>query len=188
MIILASTSPRRRELLAQLTDSFRIESPDIDETPQHNESPQQLCKRLALCKAETVRARVDARDIVIAGDTLVACGDELFGKPDDRAHAAQMLRALSGKSHSVHSALAVISATASIVHNDETRITFAALTEPQIARYCATDEPLDKAGGYAIQGGGAAFITRIDGDYSAAIGLSLTAARRLLIEAGWSGE
>jgi len=192
-LILASASPRRRELLAQLGVSCRVVAADIDETPQKAELPRSYVERLALAKAHTVWARevdtqaaalADTACPVLAADTCVVCNDTLLGKPDDREDAVQMLLQLSGKTHFVLTGAAIVVAgkAASIVC--KTEVHFADVDRDLAERYWETGEPVDKAGGYAIQGLGASFITGLNGSYSNVVGLPLFETSRLLQNAG----
>lgn len=199
MLILASESPRRRMLLAQLGVAFRVEVAAVDERRLAGESPAEMSVRLALLKARSVAARLGVdgdsgggRDTgaigdaeataVLAGDTVVAIGDESLGKPADRAHAVAMLRRLSGATHTVYSAVALVAGRRAAHRLSATAVTFAGLDARDIERYCDTDEPYDKAGGYGIQGPAGAFVTRIDGSYSGVVGLPLWETRALLRE------
>ena len=215
MLILASESPRRRMLLAQLGVAFRVEVAAVDERRLAGESPAEMSVRLALLKARSVAARLgvdgdsgggrdtgrdtgrdSGRDTpgnpgaigdaeataVLAGDTVVAIGDESLGKPADRAHAVAMLRRLSGATHTVYSAVALLAGRRAAHRLSATAVTFAGLDARDIERYCDTDEPYDKAGGYGIQGPAGAFVTRIDGSYSGVVGLPLWETRALLRE------
>lgn len=193
MLILASASKRRRDLLTQLGATFRVQAADVDERARPGENPQQLTVRLAKLKARSVLARNNSRDgddmksgalVVLAGDTVVALNDEVFGKPRDRAHAAEMLARLSGRTHQVFSAVAV--AVASDAHQAHrlsvTEVTFCDLSAQQIKRYCAHAQVLDKAGGYGIQGSAGAFVVHIRGSYSGVVGLPLWETQQLLQE------
>lgn len=169
-ILLASASPRRRDLLLAAGLVFDIYAPDVDETPLRGESPARMVKRLARIKAETaLQRRPDAR-IVIAADTTVAIAGRSLGKPRNAAEAQRMLRELSGKTHFVHTGFCVAAARvkSAVV---TTRVTFRTLSRADIARYVASGECFDKAGAYAIQGVGAALIARVQGSYTNVIGL-----------------
>ena len=171
-LILASSSPRRRELLGLLGLSPEVIPADIDESWTPGEAPIPHAERLARTKAGVIAAR--RPDVaVIAADTIVVIDGEILGKPADAADAAAMLRRLSGREHVVHTAIAVAyrNDTASAV--ESTRVWFRPLSDDAIAAYVATGEPMDKAGAYGIQGYGAVIVERIDGDYFTVMGLGL---------------
>jgi septum formation protein len=182
-ITLASASPRRRALLERAGLEVRIAPPEIDETPHPGEAPAALVERLAREKAAAVDASPDA--IVVAGDTIVLHGDEILGKPRDAEDAARMLTLLSGSSHEVLSGWCVRRGETLRSGVVVTRIRFRTLDLAEIERSVASGEPLDKAGAYAIQGGGAAFVESIDGDRDSVVGLPLGAVlpeiRRLAV-------
>ena len=182
MFVLASGSPRRRELLTQLGLTFDVEVADIDETPQIAEDPLAYVKRLAEHKAAAVFARHSNRQrlIVLGADTTVVCDGAILGKPLDEADAARMLRLLSGKTHRVITGVALITAAARQVEAEETEVTVLPLTDKQITDYIATGEPMGKAGAYAIQGRAAKFIPRIAGCYFNVVGLPLARVTAML--------
>lgn len=185
MLILASTSPRRREMLALLGLQFQIESVDVDESRHAGESPHDMSVRLALFKAQTVFDYISARGAgnpVLAGDTVVAIGSEVFGKPRDREHAITILRRLSGDTHTVFSAVALVAGGHRTSCISTTKVTFDRIDQQQIERYCNTAEPFDKAGAYGIQGVAGAFVKHISGSYSGVVGLPLWETRQLLRE------
>ena len=186
MIYLASRSPRRRELLGQLGVSFRILDVETDESVLPGESCDVLVRRLAMAKAEAGDALldVDERAPVLGADTIVLLGDAMLGKPHDEARAREMLMSLSGRSHSVLTAVALVAEGVTRTRMSESRVWFREISEKECRVYCASSEPLDKAGAYAIQGGAAAFIARLDGSYSGVVGLPLYETSELLIEAG----
>ena len=185
-LILASESPRRREMLARLGATFQVETADLDESRVAGESPRDMSVRLALLKAQTVFDRMSANhagaNAVLAGDTVVAIGDQIFGKPADRDHAVAMLRRLSGDTHAVFSAVALIADGHRSHRLSVTEVTFDTLSRRQIERYCDSAEPFDKAGGYGIQGAAGAFVKHIKGSYSGVVGLPLWETRQLLRE------
>lgn len=185
-LCLASRSPRRGELLAQIGVRFRVEVADTDETPRPDESPALYVRRVALGKARAVveRSASSVRLPVLAADTAVVLGERILGKPRDREDALEMLRALSGRSHRVLSAIALISS--GHVHTDlsESCVTFRQIEEHEMLHYWQTREPCDKAGGYAIQGLGALFVAHLQGSYSGVMGLPLFETGRLLEAAG----
>lgn len=172
-LVLASGSPRRRELLGRLGIPFDVVTADVDETPGAGESPSELVDRLAAAKAVAVsRQRPGA--VVIGADTVVAVDGEILGKPADADDARRMLQTLSGRWHDVHTgiALAVDGAVAAgaVVR---TAVRFAELTDAEICWYVATGEPLDKAGAYALQGAGGALVAAVAGSPSNVVGLPL---------------
>ncbi|MEO6802639.1 MAG: Maf family protein [Granulicella sp.] len=175
MFVLASGSPRRRELLTQIGLTFDVETADIDETPQVGEDVRVYVQRLAEHKAAAVFARHGnpARLTVLGADTTVVCDGQILGKPVDNADAARMLRLLSGKVHQVMTGVALVTATARVVAVEVTEVTFNVLNEAKIAAYVASGEPMGKAGGYAIQGRAAKFIPRVEGCYFNVVGLPL---------------
>ncbi|CAM3375185.1 septum formation inhibitor Maf [Corallococcus sp. ZKHCc1 1396] len=183
LLVLASASPRRKDLLAQLGLRFTVTAADIDETPTAGEIARNYVKRLAEEKARTVAGRhPDAW--VLAADTTVALGSELLGKPRDAAEARDMLGRLSGHTHEVFTGIAVAGrARASQVVR--TQVTFRALSPEEIAWYADTGEPLDKAGAYAIQGKGGFLVASVDGSPTNVIGLPLGETLALLQEAGF---
>ena len=183
-IILGSGSPRRLELLRAVGIEPRVLAPDIDESVLHGEIAQEYVRRLAATKLDAVMRSVGAvgvGTIVIAADTTVEIDEAILGKPDDNDQAVAMLRSLSGREHRVHTGLAVAVAGPGCrgvewqghVEVVTSRVWFRTLTQTQIADYVATGEPSDKAGAYAIQGGGALFVDRFDGSLDAIIGLPI---------------
>lgn len=180
-VVLASASPRRRELLALLIREFRCQAPDLDETVEEGESPEDYVLRLALAKARAVGSQ---RDTVIAADTSVTLDGLILGKPTDYADAKQMLMSLSGRTHAVVTGLAVGQGDGLEGRVVKTRVQFAQLSESEIDRYLSTDEPWDKAGAYAIQGRAGAFVREIDGSYSSVVGLPLCETKELLAAFG----
>jgi septum formation protein len=186
MIYLASQSPRRRALLAQLGVCFETLDVDVDETPRPAESPEALAQRLAADKAQAGRARVDDADahLVLGADTVVVLDDEPLGKPRDATHANRMLMRLSGRCHQVLSAVALASMDGTHVRLSRSRVCFRELSSRESEAYAATGEPLDKAGGYAIQGRAAAFVRELQGSYSGVVGLPLYETAELLAQAG----
>lgn len=182
-VILASQSPRRRELLTLVGIAHEVRPADIDESLLPGETAVPHCERLARTKAERLAGEFpDA--IVVGADTIVVVDGDILGKPRDAADAAIMLRRLSDRSHTVFTAVAV-------VHNGETRtaveevlVTFLPLSESTIAAYIATGEPMDKAGAYGIQGFGATNIARIEGDYFSVMGLPVARTVELMRSLG----
>jgi len=180
-IVLASGSPRRRELLTQLGVSFEWVAPDIDETPHDGEEPRAYVRRLAAAKA----AALDAGDaLVIAADTTVDLDGEILGKPADAVDAARMLRALSGRTHRVHTGVAVRRAARSAIEVATTFVTMIPIGDTQLRWYVGTGEPLDTAGAYAVQGAGGVLVQRIRGSVSNVVGLPLHLVARLAADLG----
>jgi septum formation protein len=169
-VILASSSPRRRELLHLIGVPHEIRPADIDESCRPGESPRAHAERLAREKASAI----DAPDAVVIGsDTIVVVDGDVLGKPRDRAQAAEMLRRLSGRSHVVMTGVAVWWRGRLESTVEEVDVTFRDLTDREIDRYIDTGEPMDKAGAYGIQGYGATIVERVEGDYFAVMGLAL---------------
>jgi septum formation protein len=179
MLILASASPRRRDLLTQAGLKFEVHAAGIDESQHPNEAPQTYVQRLALEKAQAILALYPDATI-LGADTTVALDGEIMNKPASPADAALMLRALSGRTHEVHTGLAVLTATTRALHVETTHVTFAPVPEADLAAYIASGDPLDKAGAYGIQGYAARWIPRIEGDFFNVMGLPLAATVRLL--------
>ena len=182
-VVLASSSPRRRELLTLIGIPHTVSPADIDETPLAGELPEPHAERLARGKAEVVATRVP-HALIIAADTIVVVDGEILGKPRDEREAGAMLRRLSGRRHIVHTAVAVARDGALVSGIESVDVTFRDLTANDITRYIATREPMDKAGAYGIQGFGATIVTRIDGDYFAVMGLALGLMVRLMARVG----
>ncbi|MHB8534259.1 MAG: Maf family protein, partial [Sulfuricaulis sp.] len=177
MIYLASASPRRRELLRQLGIEFEALPSNLIEVRRAGESPTDYVTRVARDKARFVAGLVKERGLpahpVLGADTEVVLDGEILGKPRDRAHGVETLRRLAGRTHEVLSAVCVIFRGTEHAALSTSRVTFAALTETEIAQYWETGEPRDKAGAYAIQGRAAAFVVRLEGSYSGVMGLPL---------------
>lgn len=185
MLILASASPRRRDLLEQIGLTFQVETAEIDETPQVGEDPRRYVQRLAEHKAAAVLATQPnpGRRVVLAADTTVVAAGRILGKPTDEADAARMLRLLSGTTHQVMTGVALLTTrTPPMVTVEVTEVEMAALTDRQIADYIATGEPMGKAGAYGIQGRAARFIPAIRGCYSNVVGLPLARVTQMLAE------
>jgi len=180
MLYLASASPRRRELLAQLKIPYTVITPEIDETPYPAENPRDYVSRLACAKAVAGQRLVRPEDRVLAADTAVIYQGQIFGKPKDTADAAAMLRQLSGQTHQVLTAIALLQDEQCLSRVSETAVSFRQLSEAEIQAYIATREPFDKAGSYAIQGLASIFIARIEGSYSGVMGLPLFETAELL--------
>ncbi|EDY86042.1 septum formation protein Maf [gamma proteobacterium HTCC5015] len=188
MIYLASQSPRRRQLLAQMGVPFEAFSVDIDEAQLAEERAEQLVARLALAKAREGQRRLQERGVehplVLGSDTEVVLDGEALGKPQNQQHAAAMLKQLAGRSHRVLCAVALVQGEREWVETVENTVHMAALSEAEIERYWQTGEPIGKAGGYGIQGAAAAFIRHIEGSYSAVMGLPLYQTAELLRQVG----
>jgi septum formation protein len=184
-VILASNSPRRRELLAQVGMTFLVAPANVDESVRDSEMPRDYAERLSLDKARAAASRV-REGIVIAADTIVVVGDAILGKPSDAADVHRMLSALSGKKHEVITGLAVMDAATgkSVVRTSVTRVWFRDLSDREISAYIATGEPMDKAGAYGIQERGALLVERIEGCYSNVVGLPLSLLGEMLREFG----
>lgn len=184
-LILASASPRRRELLTQAGYIFNIEAADIDETLRPSESPSDYVARLAQEKAQAILARhaaahTDTPLLVLGADTTVVCDAHILAKPTDPADAARMLRLLSNRTHQVLTGLAVASLSGTTSAVESTDVTFSEIPEPELAAYIATPEPLDKAGAYGIQGYAARWIPTIHGDYFNVMGLPIARTEALI--------
>jgi len=199
-LYLASRSPRRRDLLKQIGVKFeplmlRLTLPrgaDVEEVRQLGESPAAYVQRIAHEKANAAARAVSMRSLfgkpVITADTVVVLDDETLDKPGNPQRAAEFLRRLSGRTHEVRTCVVVAvgsgNALRLLTQTSVTQVTFATLTDAQITQYCASNEPFDKAGGYAIQGLAAVFVTRIEGSYSGVMGLPLYETAQLLKQAG----
>ena len=197
MLVLASASPRRRELLTQAGYAFEVHPAHIPEDPFPNEDPIAYVTRLAREKAEAVFAELTnatasdkrasappqvaaAPRVVLGADTTVTLHNHILGKPENPADAARMLRLLSGRTHRVITGIAIVTAARTEVAAEVTAVTFLTLSEKEIEEYIATGEPMDKAGAYAIQGRAARWIPRIVGDYFNVVGLPLALVSTLL--------
>jgi septum formation protein len=198
-LVLASTSPRRKELLAQIgfgrpEFSFTQVAPDIDETVQQGEAPRDYVRRLAAEKAQAGLALCAdmSQPAVLGSDTIVVLENQILGKPLDVADAKQTLSELSGRTHTVMTAVALTykagesdSTLKTSVRLVETQVRFCALSTADIEAYVASKEPMDKAGSYGIQGLGGCFVAAIEGSYSGVVGLPLVETRELLAEIGF---
>ena len=172
--ILASASPRRRELLTMAgVAPLTVIPSGADESVVRGLSPSETVRALALLKGRDVLSRVTGDALVISADTVVAVDGEILGKPKDKADAARMLRLLSGRTHWVHTGLALMTGEKTLADVVSAAVTFRELSEQEIEAYVATGEPMDKAGAYGIQGKAALFIPRIEGDYYAVMGFPL---------------
>ena len=186
-LVLASTSPRRAEVLADAGFTFEVVAARVDESRRTGEQAEAYVRRLAEAKARAVAGGVNPPAIVIAADTVVVMDGEVLGKPASADDAGRMLRRLSGRTHQVLTGLAVlkIPGGATRVEIETTQVTFAPLTEAEIEAYVASGEPLDKAGAYAIQGRGGRFVARVEGCYFNVVGLPLARLYSMLSEMGW---
>lgn len=189
LLYLASGSPRRQELMRQLKLDFDVIEAPVEEVALPNESPESYVRRIAIEKALAGFNKVAGKQIWVAGgDTAVILGDKVFGKPRNEADALGMLKQLSGKTHRVLSAVAIVYDGEVFSELSQTDVTFRALSDIEIHNYWLSGEPQGKAGSYAIQGLGARFIERIEGSYSGVMGLPLYELDRLLRESAYSKE
>jgi septum formation protein len=188
MLVLASASPRRQELLRNAGIPFTVQPADINETPLAGESPRDCAERLAREKALAVR-QSHPQSYVLGADTIVVVDDTILGKPCDASDAARMLRMLSGRTHAVITGVCLVGPAASRqfpvasetkTTSETTLVTFCALSDDEIRSYVATGEPMDKAGAYAIQGMASRWIPRIEGDYSNVVGLPVALVYAML--------
>lgn len=182
-VILASSSPRRRELLTLIGIPHEVRPADINESLLPGEMPIPHAERLARAKALTIAER-NPSAVVIGSDTIVVIDDQILGKPADEGDAHRMLRMLSGKEHAVFTAVAVAAGGEIVSAVERVQVTFRELSDSDIADYIATREPMDKAGSYGIQGYGATIIQKVDGDFFAVMGLPLVRLVDLLKELG----
>jgi septum formation protein len=193
-IVLASASPRRKELLAQIGLSFTIHAAEIDETPFNSEHPPKYVARMAKSKAYEVWKQmtvssavlVERRTLVLASDTSVVLGDEIFGKPQSKSDFLRMMTCLSGQTHEVITSVHVLELVESEIKSEKalsvvTKVRFKSISLADMANYWRTGEPVDKAGGYGIQGRGAIFVEAIEGSYSSVVGLPLKETAELLV-------
>ena len=179
MLILASASPRRRDLLTQAGLRFDVLPAHIDESLRLNESPTQYVERLALEKALTLH-HLHPTATILGADTTVVLDNEILNKPVDLADAERMLRALSGHTHQVHTGIAVVTPTTRLTHVETTNVFFSTIPADELNHYLSTGDSLDKAGAYGIQGYAARWITRIEGDFFNVMGLPIAATLQLL--------
>ena len=180
-IILASQSPRRREMLKSLVSSFELASADIDETPKPNEQAADYVKRLALEKAQTI-ARTQPNALVIGSDTTVVVNQEILGKPENEADSQRMFALMSNSTYQVMTAFALVHGSKVYIENVITDVVFAKVSEQEVTEYWQTGEPQDKAGSYAIQGIGGKFVKAINGSVSAVVGLPLVELKQAITE------
>lgn len=176
-IILASKSPRRKELLSLITENFVIKSAEVDESLPKGIQPDKAVEYLSKIKAEPFR---NNEDIIIGADTVVSIDGVILGKPNDRSNAFKMLKMLSGKYHSVFTGVTIIKPDSTKTFSVETRVKFFDLTDREINDYLDTGEPFDKAGAYGIQGKGSLLVEKIDGDYFNVVGLPVSTLNKYL--------
>jgi len=184
-LTLASSSPRRRELLQTLGIPFTIQTSDVDETTAPDLSPSDVVEELAVRKARAV-ASTQKEGVVLGSDTIVVLEEQILGKPADEADAFRMLTMLQGREHTVYSGVALIDAASGRVEvsHSRTQVRIRPLTQAEIESYIATREPMDKAGSYAIQGIGATIVEGIMGDYFTVVGLPLSLTAQMLSRFG----
>lgn len=185
VLILASASPRRAELLTQIGAAFSVRPADVDESVAEGESPAGYVERLARDKARAVAA-LESGAVVLGSDTTVVLDGQILGKPTSLEDAEAMLNGLSGKTHQVLTGIAVVAGDRCESAVVTTEVTFRALSLAEIHAYVASGEPMDKAGGYGIQGLGGVFVAHLNGSYSAVVGLPLYETARLLSEVGYA--
>ncbi len=178
-IILASASPRRRELISLITDDFEIHTADVDETIEKGTSPEDAVMLLSLKKAKAVSDLFNGR-IVIGADTVVVCDAKILGKPQNRENAKEMLRSLSGRTHQVLTGVTITDGKKTDTFFVSSDVTFLSLTEDEICSYVDSGETDDKAGAYAIQGKGSLFVEKINGDYFNIVGFPVSEVNRHL--------
>ena len=181
--ILASKSPRRRELLSEITKDFEIVTKEVDEALPSDVHPRDGVEILAIRKGEVVANEVGEDYLVVSSDTLVELGGTPLGKPVDKNDAIRMLTDLSGKAHNVHTGVAVHYKGKVYSGVATTAVYFRDMTDGEIEDYVASGDPMDKAGSYGIQSGGGKFVEKIEGDYDTVVGLSVALTRRLIDEA-----
>jgi septum formation protein len=179
MLILASQSPRRRELLKIINENFIVKSAEVDETLPQGITPENAVLYLSKIKAEPFRSDGDT---VIGADTLVAIDGKILGKPNDENEAIAMLRLLSGREHSVFTGVTILKSDKEKSFFVETKVKFFELSDKMIYDYIKTGEPFDKAGAYGIQGYGCLLVEKIDGDYFNVVGLPVAKLNRLLLD------
>lgn len=184
MLVLASASPRRQELLRNAGIAFEVQPAHIPEDLLPGERASDCAERLAREKALTI-AKACPGDTFLGADTVVVVDDQILGKPVDAADAARMLRMLSGRTHQVITGVCVVASGQCAVASETTSVTMSEISEKEIVDYVATGEPMDKAGAYAIQGIASRWIPRIEGDYSNVVGLPIALVWRMLTSCGW---
>lgn len=179
MLLLASSSPRRSDLLSMAGYEFTVAPVNVSETCLRGTPPMQIVEQLASRKAQAA-AKQHPEDTILAADTIVVLKGRILGKPKDEETAKAMLKLLSGSTHQVYTGYCVIRGEKLLCGHEVTSVEFYALSKEDIDRYVSTGEPLDKAGGYGIQGKGALFVKRIDGDFYNVVGLPIAKINRIL--------
>ncbi len=179
-IVLASKSPRRRELLGKLVSDFEIITRETDETLPKGVHPSVGVEILAIRKGESVARELDANALVVSSDTLVELDGIPLGKPIDEGDAVRMLSELSGRTHHVHTGVAIHYKKKVFSGVDSAAVTFREISKEEISEYITGGEPMDKAGAYAIQGGGAKFVEKYEGEFDAIVGLGLKLTKKLI--------
>lgn len=182
MVILASASPRRRELMALITENFRVMPADCDETVKDGLSARETVEYLSLIKGNALKGKVAAEDIIISADTVVAVDGEILGKPCDKEDARRMIMLLSGRTHSVYTGVTLTQGEKQHTFSEKTDVEFFKLSDEEIEDYISTAEPYDKAGAYGIQGKAALLVKGINGDYYNVVGFPVARLRRELNE------
>jgi len=185
-IVLASSSPRRKELLETVGIRFEIVNPTADETVIGNETPEDFALRVSVEKASSVSSRLDKQCVVIGADTVVIVDSEILGKPFDEDEAASMLNKISGREHRVLTAFSILKPTGEVLHSEivATRVMVKPLAAHEIEGYIKTGEPMDKAGAYGIQGIGSFMVKEIEGSYTNVVGLPLVELLQALVNLG----
>ncbi len=178
-IILASQSPRRRELLSLITDDFEVITADVDETVDENETAENTVMMLSKKKADAVSSLYPGR-VVIGADTIVVCDGRILGKPQNRTHAKEMLKSLSGRTHQVLTGVTITDSCKTETFFVSSDVTFFELSDEEISAYAESGEPDDKAGAYGIQGKGSLLVEKISGDYFNIVGLPVSALNKKL--------
>ena len=184
MIVLASASPRRRELLGLLVPSFEVRPAECDERVPEGLTAAETVEYLSRLKGDAARALCEKDDWVISADTIVAVGNEILGKPRDEDDARRMIRLLSGREHLVYTGVTLTHGDRQVTFHVRTGVTFYPVPENELDAYVRTPEPYDKAGGYAIQGGAAVWIEKINGDYYNVVGFPVARVHRELLKMG----
>lgn len=187
-IILASSSPRRKELLGKITDSFEVKPSAFDENKiKFDGDCEEFVKKLSFNKARDIVDEAEKDSLIIGADTIVSLDGKVLGKPKDEEEAFNMIHLLSGRTHKVYSGITVIRTSDMAFLSDAvcTSITFSKLTDNEIKEYVNTGEPMDKAGAYGIQGLGGVFVEKVEGCYYNVVGLPLNRLKKLMLELGF---
>ncbi|MCI9578820.1 MAG: septum formation protein Maf [Oscillibacter sp.] len=186
-IVLASGSPRRRELLERIgVTNFSVRVPEVEESFPEGLTPQEVVSYISREKAEAAGKLCGPEDIVITADTMVFLDDRRLGKPRDEAHALEMLTALQGRRHTVCTGVSVCRGARRLTETESTDVFFRSASEEELRRYIATGEPMDKAGAYGVQGRGALLVERLEGDFFNVMGLPVLRLSRMLAQFGVS--